>query len=152
MKCGHYVKWVTRRRKGSGKEYEKAGDVQSVIHQGHRHEELLAGGYVVCDGNIVCTKLEAEDEPYFGGCSSVMAVEYACDKCGISFAAELPEPIELVNEALANIDDTRRDAMRAEWWRIHTMPIEERVRLYKEGKLSRETLASPSKEIDPTPQ
>lgn len=127
MKCGHYVKWQTRREKGSGAEYQKATDHRAVMHFADKHEELLASGFVVCDGNIKCVSLEAVDEPDWGDHYAKLNIEYACDKCGISFGAEIPEPIALVNRALDSIDDTERDALRAEWWRIQNMSIEERV-------------------------
>lgn len=124
LQCGAYVRYEERRRKGSGKPYLKPsipvtwwqvpgeGPFSADGKNFRSREELVNAGYVVCDGNVVAT-VKAEDEPYFGGASAVLAVSYRCDKCGNTTFLELPTEPEafsaLVTSVLGGVD---RDALK----------------------------------------
>lgn len=44
----------------------------------------------ICDGKIIAN-VSAEDEPYYGGCSSTLSITYVCEKCDNAFFPELPQ-------------------------------------------------------------
>jgi hypothetical protein len=120
MKCGALVKWETRKKKGSGEAYQKAVRHRDwwslqVNPDGAKAEELLAEGYEPCDGNIVAN-VDAVDEPFYGGCSAKLEVEYKCDTCGHNFYHQLPETQEFVSElltqAISNIDAEVEQALK----------------------------------------
>lgn len=96
MKCGTYVKWVEKRRKGTGEPYQRLTVVAArharelwegrakAIEATHPHPDLAklsAEGVFRCQGKIQ-VKVTAVDEPYFGGCSAALRVETKCDTCG----------------------------------------------------------------------
>jgi hypothetical protein len=132
MQCGHYVKWETRRRRGSGVEYQKAVDIKATTHFG---DELLAQGYTICAGTVRCTRLEAVDEPDWGTTYAKLEVDYTCDTCGCTFYPELGMDAdientslrELVNLGIDTITPEEQQARRAEFKRQQTLSIAERV-------------------------
>ena len=81
MKCGNYVKWEERRKKGSGKPYLKAVKVYAPRPGVLTKEDLIAAGHVLCGGDI-SVEIRADEDPYMGGVSAVLEVELTCTKCG----------------------------------------------------------------------
>ena len=100
MKCGMTLISRTNRRGKSRVHHCHSGDVVST-----------------CDGNIQAV-IMAKDEPYLGGCSSVLSVEWRCDTCGLSHGhPELPTSEEglskFITELLNNAPDDLLEGMRA---------------------------------------
>ena len=141
MQCGNYVKFATRRRKGSGEEYQKATNVRSRAHFEYQHDEMITQGFVICDGKVLCTKVEAVDTPDWGCSYAELRVEFKCSKCETTFFPELGDEgtdiTKLVNLALDSIKPETRDIMRKMWWE---QQLEYRARTdklvadYKKGK------------------
>lgn len=130
MKCRNYVRYATRRKKGSGEEYRKPVDIRSAAHFGHEHEKMLSDGYVLCDGDVACAKVQAIDEPEWGGHSAKLEVEYACGKCGNTFFPELEansleveaEVAALASRGIQTITEAEQDERRARWVKARGMP------------------------------
>lgn len=107
MKCDSYrFKRITNPKNGKGRwigpfrqkdlfklldEWAKdSTSVESWLRGWKLTEDDLDKFEGPCGGNIICT-IDAKEEPYYGGCSAALDVEYKCDKCGqINFYPELP--------------------------------------------------------------
>lgn len=118
MRCGAYVVYEERRRKGSGKPYmKKVKCAPSWI--AFVNPDGIPEGAERCDGNIIAT-VAAVDEPYMGGTSAKLEIEYKCDKCGETFYNELPEDAESLSTVLtqwvAGLPDGYRDERLQALW------------------------------------
>ena len=98
MRCGAAILVEPKRRKGSGREYEKVKLLTSGYWlrifgsdrpEGRVPTHLEGKPWVICDGEIEAT-VAAEDEPHFGGHSASLEVTYKCKKCGNTHFPELP--------------------------------------------------------------
>jgi hypothetical protein len=114
MRCGSFVKFEERRRKGSGKPFMKPGRPISwwalsdlgptkvnAWGIGKSSADLLGEGYVVCDG-MIAAEVRIEYGPHRD--DETLAVEYRCGKCGQTFFPELPSPYDLNAYLTASID------------------------------------------------
>jgi hypothetical protein len=120
MICGNYVKFVTRRKKGSGEEYQAARDLRLFTHFQHEHDKMLAEGWVICDGQVQCTEVRAVDEPDWGHSYAVLQVKFKCNKCGNTSYPELGDDgstiAKLVTQALDAMSVKEREKLRNDWW------------------------------------
>lgn len=100
MKCDYIIKYVEKRRaSGPYKAIDKWFSRSWLVIKGEgpfghdaqpSREELLAAGGEVCDGNIEVS-INAEEEPYMGGCSAVLDITYRCSKCSSTYYPHLPQ-------------------------------------------------------------
>jgi hypothetical protein len=114
MKCGCYVVYEKRKKKGSGKLYMKAVKTVTPFHVQRGVIERPENS-VVCDGDIIIN-VSAIEEPYFEeGSSPVLEVEAKCNKCGNTDFSEIlnmysnNEDISyLAMKGIANITEEER--------------------------------------------
>lgn len=86
-------------------------------------EELLdAPNTKLCEGKI-SVSVDAEDEPYMGGSSAVLAINYKCYECGNAFYPQLPQTAEDLNKLLERM--------------VETMDFDEAIKPIREGELAR---------------
>ena len=109
MRCGCYVKHETT---------PKGRERTNVVSWWHTTDagvggtfstgQLLDQGYEICQGRVKVT-IKAEDEPYYGGSSASLSIEYICDSCGWMFHPQLPQNGEdlsrMLTRALVDYDD-----------------------------------------------
>jgi hypothetical protein len=94
MKCDAWVRVETKRRKGSGAEYTRVKLVygkwrskafsalpQETFWELNPIAEEKLEGLEECGGDIEA-EVEAVDEPYFGGSSATLEINYKCVRCG----------------------------------------------------------------------
>lgn len=114
MRCGSYVKYAERRRKGSCKSYMKSGNPISwwattdLGPSGYNEwgikkssADLVGEGYVICEG-VIAADVRIEYGPHRD--DETLAVEYKCGKCGQTFFPELPGPYDLNAYLTASIN------------------------------------------------
>ena len=80
----------------------------TLDHANKKTLELTArnGLMYECQGKIIM-EVSAEDEPYMGGSSAVLAVRYKCDTCGHAYYPQLPDSHNLdewLNNILSNME------------------------------------------------
>ena len=98
MKCGAYVKYVDAKRKGSGENYRKP---EQVLHP----YGVKLGWFTptsdmeVCDGEIKA-KVDAVEEPEWGGTYTSLEINYTCNKCKCSYFPELPGSSDALSKFL----------------------------------------------------
>ena len=64
-------------------------------------DNLVNLDYEICDGNVT-GKIEAVEEPYMGGTSASLEVNYECDKCKNTYYKLLPDTYN-INEWFNNV-------------------------------------------------
>lgn len=74
---------------------------ETVDYWKNNFEDYFDQNYETCDGDVV-VKILAVDEPYFGGSSAKLSVEFKCKKCGCTHYSELPNEYN-INEWLNKI-------------------------------------------------
>jgi len=128
MKCGTYVKWELK-----GKKKPKLVPTRYVSRY-HREVEgwKVPEDYKLCDGKIIAT-VEAEDEPFFGGCSASLEITYKCDKCKMTAFSELPTDSKSLSEFLT------RQIQRIDQDEINNMIGEEKI-AYKKHQRAQEEM------------
>jgi hypothetical protein len=137
MKCRNHVLFETRKRRGSGKEYEYPKVVHSWIHKEFGSYTSTPEKMVECGGNLVAT-IKANEEPYMGGVSAVLEVTITCDRCNCFFYPEIPTTAEGISKFVTMLlerisDEDQAQLMEAarEEERIRRLPIKERMEIFK---------------------
>lgn len=115
MTCSAYVLYRERRKRGTGKPYQKvvrwfARDVD--VHEQVIKDDLARFGASVtelirCAGRIVAT-ISAIEEPYFGGTSAEISIKYRCDTCGCDIFPELPRTAEFLSTFITDVINDRK--------------------------------------------
>jgi hypothetical protein len=129
MKCRARIRIETRRRKGSGKEYEKVvnrcphehffnlrdtvlemkAQLEAEEVDGQRAREfesyVKTNGWTLRDDVTVCpgeikVEIVARDEPVMGGSYAVLEIDYKCDHCGNTHFPSLPSDGESLSRLL----------------------------------------------------
>lgn len=132
MKCGSYVLYVEARKKGSGEPYQRVKETVSwwgTSDMGIRNDakapsslDLLQRGYNACHGTVQAT-VSAVDDPYWGGTSAQLEIDYKCDTCGQTFFPELPATAEdlskFVTDMVARLGSDDVAAMRSDFRERH---------------------------------
>jgi hypothetical protein len=100
MKCGSLLVYKLRKKRRSEERVPYLAERYSpqaishwtLVHPGFM-DRILDGAAETktCEGKIVAT-VEAGEEPYYGGCSPTVEVEYKCDSCSNAHFPELPDP------------------------------------------------------------
>ena len=108
MKCTAKVIFG-HRTKGKSTKEKQLGYVQEQFHD--NLEEYLSPwkkeGYTItrisnlCEGKIIA-EVRAEDEPYYGGTSANLVVNFTCDRCGCTYFKDLPNESS-ISEFLTNV-------------------------------------------------
>jgi hypothetical protein len=119
MKCGSYVVREERRRKGSAKPYIKTIFKANPYTRFIDPDMIIEPEWEICGGEIRAN-ISAYDEPYYGGTSARLDVQYKCQECGETTFHELPRDDEGLSEFLTRIvadlsDEFRDEALRARW-------------------------------------
>lgn len=76
MKCDN---WIDPRKVGKKGQLLKAAFIGTIEANPKTIRELYPQAEP-CQGNIIAT-VAVENEPYMGGTSATLAVEYRCDRC-----------------------------------------------------------------------
>ena len=128
MRCGAIITYKERRNQSGTSMVLDRRNVQTwwgtsdkgVFPKAPSFADYLAKPNTkVCEGEVA-VKVEAEEEPYYGGSSAVLSIKYECNFCGNTFFPELPqtgEGIALMVESfigLADEETLRRGAQARE--------------------------------------
>lgn len=90
MRCNARIRRELVRHKGnSAKQYVRIHLITSHHWWTKYPDDPNWADTEACDGTVVAT-VEAEDEPYFGGRSAELRVQFKCDLCGNTDFPELP--------------------------------------------------------------
>lgn len=97
MRCHSLIVCDDRRRKGTGKQYQKMRIVGNALFPGSLEVKAADCERIeLCQGRIIAT-IKAVDEPTWGGTYASLRLEYRCEKCSDSVIARwygLPETDE----------------------------------------------------------
>ncbi len=65
-------------------------------------------GTTLCGGHVVMSKLGAYDEPYYGGTSAVLEMQFKCERCGNTyFGQEVPTDADELRAFVTQVLDAR---------------------------------------------
>ncbi len=101
MKCIKWVKWVrTSRPPLKPIAWGDSRDTVPDIQTRHKGERV---GPELCRGDIVAV-VSLQSEPYYGGCETVLDIEYRCAKCGwiYNFNESFPNDADELSKWLTN--------------------------------------------------
>lgn len=76
-------------------------EANSYIDRIGLHKDTKVENLRHCDGKIT-VEIKAVDEPYYGGSSAMLEVNYKCDKCEFPYYESLPNQYN-INEFMKNI-------------------------------------------------
>lgn len=107
MKCNSRIYFFTGTKKIAFSVPPPYNDASSIIAYNQKHRKNFMSrvdldNFSKCTGNVRI-RVSAEDEPYFGGTSASLNIEYKCDHCGQTNYSGLPDNEHALNVWLNNI-------------------------------------------------
>lgn len=105
MKCNRKIFYYSKTSKpGKRRIFGYVGPNQNIrdtVQYWASNRQDFDRHYDTCDGDVMA-EIKAIDEPYYGGASAELSVEFKCSKCKCTHYPELPDKYN-INEWLNKV-------------------------------------------------